>query len=68
VGLSLTQRRTNMRNAFHCKESLSGAHVALVDDVMTSGVTMNELARPLKREGAARVTGWVVARTPNAPA
>jgi predicted amidophosphoribosyltransferase len=41
--------------------------VALVDDVMTTGATLDELAATLKRAGAARVVNWVVARTP-APA
>jgi predicted amidophosphoribosyltransferase len=37
--------------------------VALVDDVMTTGATLNELASVLKAAGAARVLNWVVART-----
>jgi predicted amidophosphoribosyltransferase len=41
--------------------------VALVDDVMTTGATLEELAATLKRAGAARVVNWVLARTP-APA
>jgi hypothetical protein len=40
-----------------------GATVAVVDDVMTTGATLDELARTLKRAGAARVVNWVVART-----
>ncbi len=62
--LPLTQRRANLRNAFRCTPNLKGAHIAVVDDVMTSGATLDELARTLKRAGASRVTGWVVARTP----
>jgi predicted amidophosphoribosyltransferase len=38
--------------------------VAVVDDVMTTGATLDELARTLKAAGAARVVNWVVARTP----
>jgi len=41
---------------------LSGRHIALVDDVMTTGATLNEAAKVLKRQGAARVTAWVIAR------
>ena len=37
-------------------------HVALFDDVMTTGSTVTEGARALKRAGAARVTVWVAAR------
>lgn len=64
VGLTLDRRRANMRNAFQCRRSLVGAKVAVVDDVMTTGATLDEVARTLKESGAARVTGWVVARTP----
>ena len=35
----------------------------VVDDVMTTGATLNEFARTLKKHGATRVTNWVVART-----
>jgi predicted amidophosphoribosyltransferase len=37
--------------------------VAVVDDVMTTGATLDELAAALKQAGAARVVNWVVART-----
>jgi predicted amidophosphoribosyltransferase len=37
--------------------------VAVVDDVLTTGATLSELARNLKRAGAATVTGYVIART-----
>jgi len=41
-----------------------GAHIALVDDVMTTGATLAEASRVLMKAGAARVECWVVARTP----
>jgi predicted amidophosphoribosyltransferase len=53
-----------VRGAFRCERALEGAAVALVDDVMTTGATLDELAATLKRAGAARVVNWVVARTP----
>ncbi len=56
-------RAKNVRRAFVCSESLSGAHVAIVDDVLTTGSTMNELARVIREAGAASVTAWVVCRT-----
>jgi ComF family protein len=57
-------RVANMRQAFACEQDLSGLSVAVVDDVMTTGATLDEFARTLKRSGAARVENWVVARTP----
>lgn len=64
AGLKLRERVKNMRGAFACNSSLQGKHVALVDDIMTSGASLNELARTVKDAGAARVECWVVARTP----
>lgn len=62
------RRAANVRGAFAVEPlrrgELAGRHVALVDDVMTSGATLAELARVLKQAGAARVEAWVVARTP----
>ena len=63
ASLPLDQRRANIRGAFECTMDLDGARVAIVDDVLTSGATLNELARTLLRAGAAEVTGWVLART-----
>ena len=40
-----------------------GRRIALVDDVMTTGATLNEIASVLKEAGASRVVNWVVART-----
>jgi ComF family protein len=57
------ERARNIRGAFVCDADFSGRHVAIVDDVMTTGATLNELARNLKKAGAARVTGLIAART-----
>jgi ComF family protein len=57
------ERARNVRKAFVCDADLSGLRVAVVDDVVTTGATLNELARNLKRAGAIDVSGWVVART-----
>jgi ComF family protein len=57
------ERAGNVRGAFACDLDLSGKSIAVVDDVMTTGATLNELARALKRAGAARVENWVIARS-----
>jgi ComF family protein len=61
--LPLDERSRNVHGAFACALDLTGARVAVVDDVMTTGSTLGELAKVLKRAGAARVENWVVART-----
>lgn len=67
--LPLAERAKNVRGAFHCPQLLAGAKVAVLDDVMTTGATLDEIAATLKRAGAARVENWVVARTlPPSPA
>jgi len=75
--LSRTARNKNMRQAFAYTqdigvqnfstenitgENLSGQHIAIVDDVMTSGASLNEVARVLRQAGASEVSAWVVAR------
>ncbi len=57
------ERATNMRGAFACDSDLAGLNIAVVDDVMTTGATLDEFARTLKKNGAARVENWVIART-----
>ncbi len=57
------ERVANVHLAFACERDLAGLRVAVVDDVMTTGATLDEFARTLKRSGAARVENWVVART-----
>lgn len=60
--LPFKDRADNVRGAFECLTDVSGHHILVVDDVMTSGATMNECARVLKIHGAAKVTAAVVAR------
>lgn len=57
------ERGKNMRNAFSCKGDVAGKHVAVVDDVMTTGATLNELSSALLNAGASEVSAWIVART-----
>ena len=63
MDLSIAERTKNVRKAFHCPRMLGGQSIAVVDDVMTTGATLDEVAATLKRAGAARVVNWVVART-----
>ncbi|MFC5301494.1 ComF family protein [Azospira restricta] len=62
-GLSLRQRRRNLRRAFACGTDFGGRHLLLVDDVATTGASVDECARTLKLHGAGRVSVAVVART-----
>lgn len=56
------ERRRNVRHAFECERDLTGLALIVVDDVMTTGATLDEFARTLKDHGATRVTNWVAAR------
>ena len=62
-GLSFAERALNVRGAFVVDRPVDGLHLALVDDVVTTGTTANEAARALRRCGAQRVDVWVIART-----
>src|SRR5574340_916583 len=63
MGLKHDERRRNLRGAFACSGEVRGQRIALIDDVMTTGTSLDELAKTLKRAGAAVVETWVVART-----
>jgi ComF family protein len=61
--LDAVARRRNLRRAFAVREGIVlPAHVALVDDVMTTGATLHAAAAALLRAGATRVDAWVCAR------
>lgn len=60
--LPAAQREQNIKNAFVVKGRYNGQYIALVDDVMTTGSTLRECSRILKREGASRVDIWCCAR------
>ena len=55
-------RQTNIHNAFRCDSDLAGQRILLIDDVMTTGASLDECARTLKRQGAASVGLLVLAR------
>lgn len=61
------ERHKNIRSAFivpdHAIDRVRGQHIGVVDDVITTGETLNELAATLKRFGATRITNFVFART-----
>ncbi len=63
AALRWKERSSNVRRAFTCAANLSGQHVAVVDDVMTSGASLQELALALRAAGAREVSAWVIART-----
>ena len=66
VGLTRSQRAGNVQGAFtvrpEARVAIEGRRVVLVDDVLTSGATVNAAARVLLRGGAARVDVLVFAR------
>ena len=55
-------RKNNVRHAFFSTSDFSGQSIIVVDDVMTTGATLDAIARTLKDRGAIRVTNWVAAR------
>lgn len=61
--LALADRHANIRHAFESDARLGGRPLVLVDDVMTSGASLNELARTLRLAGAGRIVVAVAART-----
>lgn len=65
-GLDAAARKRNLRHAFAVVpgNDLQGQHLALVDDVLTTGATADALARQLLRAGARRVDVYCLARTP----
>lgn len=63
AGLTLKARLKNIRNAFHTDQRFDGKSILLLDDVMTTGASLNALATVLKSAGAERVDCLVIART-----
>jgi ComF family protein len=61
--LSAVQRRSNLRGAFRLDIAVHGRHIALIDDVVTTGSTAEEISRLLLAQGAASVQIWCLCRT-----
>lgn len=61
--LNARRRAANLKNAFRLELPVAGRHIAIVDDVITTGSTVGEIARLLTRHGAAAVQVWCLCRT-----
>ena len=67
TGRRATERLENVATAFAAERDLAGARLAIIDDVVTTGATVNALAAALLGAGAARCDVWAIARTPERP-
>ncbi|EKT63422.1 phosphoribosyltransferase family protein [Providencia alcalifaciens] len=63
VSLTRKQRRNNLKKAFALETSVSGLHIAIIDDVITTGATMHAAAQLLICAGAHTVDAWSLCRT-----
>ncbi len=61
--LNARQRARNLKNAFRLEFPVEGCHIAIVDDIVTTGSTVSEIARVLKQGGAASLQVWCLCRT-----
>lgn len=68
MSLSAEERALQIRDAFDvsppAQPAIAGRHIAIIDDVMTTGATLDACAQTLLEAGARSVSAWVVARTP----
>lgn len=62
ASLNRTQRINNISGAFEIDADLTKLHIAIIDDVVTSGATVNELAKVCKQSGAQQVDIWCLMR------
>lgn len=61
--LSSKERKNNLRHAFTIQQAMTSLRLLIIDDVSTTGSSINELAVSLKKAGAARVCAWTLAKT-----
>ena len=62
VGLTIKDRHNNVKNAFSLIKETHYTHIAILDDVMTTGATLQEIACILKKAGVINIELWVCAR------
>jgi ComF family protein len=62
AALPRDERRKNVRGAFALSQPLPYTHVAILDDVVTTGSTVNEIANVLRQAGAEKIQVWAIAR------
>lgn len=62
AGMNAIKRQKNVRHAFSMTRPVQYEHIALIDDVMTTGSTVNEAAKILKKNGIKQVDVWIMAR------
>ncbi len=65
MDLNIDERKKNIKGCFEVNSALNYQHVVLVDDVVTTGSTTNELARMLKNSGIKKVGVWTVSKAEN---
>lgn len=62
TSLGKKERKTNLRNAFRLAAPIATDHVAIIDDIVTTGATVTELTKTLKKAGVKRTEIWCIAR------
>ncbi|OUL59736.1 ComF family protein [Pseudoalteromonas ulvae] len=62
--LTKKQRKQNLKSAFKCETNLQGKKITIIDDVITTGATINSAADCLKQAGAIHVSVWATCITP----
>jgi ComF family protein len=62
AALAREERQKNVRGAFAMSQQPDCAHVAILDDVVTTGSTVNEVAKVLRKAGVTRIEVWAIAR------
>ncbi len=60
--LSVKDRKNNLKNAFVLSHPITAKHVAIIDDVVTTGTTVNEISRLLEKSGVNNIEVWCCAR------